>query len=79
MADEFTKRIYNKLPSTRYSLLYEYYTYLQWSVEKGANATVSVNNYRRMFYCTKTEYSIIVLQFSYPEARLSFVLYVLFV
>ena len=40
MADEFTNRIYNRLPSTRYSLLYEYYTYLQWTVEKGATVLV---------------------------------------
>ena len=49
MADEFVNRIYPRIPSTRYSLLYEYFTYLQWSVEKGAIVSVSliINNHSR--------------------------------
>ena len=41
MVDRLTEQTYPKLPSTRYSLIYEYFTYLQWCVEHGAVVNVS--------------------------------------
>ena len=55
MVDRLTEQTYPKLPSTRYSLMYEYFTYLQWCVEHGAvvNVRTIIINSNLTIACTQ--------------------------
>lgn len=39
-ADRLMEVTYSRLPATNYSILYQFYTFLQWCVEKGASVHV---------------------------------------